>query len=128
MIHGAHHPAGEECLPFSTYDGSPVLTLGYLVTACFLLPLGLLNLKENVSTQLLSFWLLIIFLLHFFYTFVSNDAPSADFDLLQNLPLAGKGYASMMGVIFFNFALTPTLPSLLWEKGRGTRIADVVRR
>ena len=130
--HYKHHEEEEElaadCLPFSTYDSSPILTLGYLITACLLLPLGLMNLKENVSTQLLSFWLLLIFLLHFFYAFISNEAPSADFDVLQHLPLTGSGYASMIGVVFFNFALTPTLPSLLSEKGRGTRITDVVRR
>lgn len=104
--------AGDDCLPFQTLLFGPIIiTLGYVVTALLLGPLGLMDMKENVSTQLLSFVLLLVFLVSFTITFLTSD--SVD---ISNVPLFGSSYTSLLGVVMFNFGLTATIPAWLHEK------------
>jgi hypothetical protein len=83
-----------------------ILSLGYIVTALLLLPLGLMDMKENIASQLLSFFLLLAFLVSFTVTFLGSD----DVDI-HNVPLFGSSYTSLLGVVMFNFGLTATIPA-----------------
>mmetsp|Transcript_20201 Transcript_20201/g.42320 ORF Transcript_20201/g.42320 Transcript_20201/m.42320 type:complete len:546 (+) Transcript_20201:19-1656(+) len=111
-----------DCLPFqnSTF-GAVILSLGYIVTTLLLAPLGLMDMKENVASQLLSFFLLLIFLVSFTITFLSSD----DLDG-TNVPLFGTSYTSLLGVVMFNFGLTATVPAWLHEKSEKTSASSVI--
>ncbi|GMI06061.1 hypothetical protein TrVE_jg5700 [Triparma verrucosa] len=111
-----------KCLPFQKdlYNQGFIFTLGYAVATVVLLPLGLMNLTENVSSQLLSFILLLVFLAEFVVAFIIQG------DDVSHVPLFGTNYFSLFGVVFFNFALTPTIPSLLHSKSEDTSIYKVI--
>ncbi|GMH68332.1 hypothetical protein TL16_g09765 [Triparma laevis f. inornata] len=117
---GYHH----KCLPFQKdlYNQGFILTTGYAIAAVLLFPLGLMNLTENVSSQLLSFVLLLVFLAEFIFAFIIQG------DDVSRVPLFGNtsSYFSLFGVVFFNFALTPTIPSLLHSKSSDTSITKVI--
>lgn len=87
---------GAECLPFSPSSYSPfILTLGYAITTFALLPLCLMDLKENVAAQLLSFGLLLLFLAEFVWSFSSSGFHAA------NINLWGTEWKELLGVVLF---------------------------
>jgi len=72
-------PTSEEgCLPFDNarYKSTFILTAGYVATLILLLPLGMMNMQENVSSQLVSFVLLVVFLGEFLVVFAMNSSSS----------------------------------------------------
>mmetsp|Transcript_5245 Transcript_5245/g.10637 ORF Transcript_5245/g.10637 Transcript_5245/m.10637 type:complete len:118 (+) Transcript_5245:781-1134(+) len=54
------------CYPF-TGDGQFVLTGGYVISALCFMPLGLMDLKENMLWQIISFILTMILILQFIF-------------------------------------------------------------
>lgn len=112
---------GEECLPFDERSyGNVILTWGYVVTATLISPLCLRDMKDNVSTQTMSFLLMLMFLLEFCVSFVFNGID------MTNVTWWGTSWTELLGVVLFNFALTATMPAWLHEKSPETSVTTVV--
>ncbi len=117
-----HHHRIHDCLPFSSHHYSSfVLSLGYAITAIILVPLSLMDMKENAASQKLSFFLLLVFLAEFVGSFYYNG-----FDPDYNFSMWGHTYKELIGVVLFNFALTPTVPAWLHEKSDDTSVPKVI--
>uniref|UniRef100_A0A7S4BD20 Amino acid transporter transmembrane domain-containing protein n=2 Tax=Chrysotila carterae TaxID=13221 RepID=A0A7S4BD20_CHRCT len=88
-----------------------VLTLGYVLCALALAPLGSLSLDDNIKFQIFAFvvqlFLMAEFSLHFWDSAQHVEAP---------LRVVGDSYADVMGVAIFNFALCMCVPSWMNEK------------
>ena len=114
-----------------------LLTLGYACTLLTLMPLSFLNLDDNVLFQLFSFFALIVLCAFFAAAFVAESWSPADDDrpgLLSGRAVsafaegsgAADAYASVVGVVLFNYALAVSLPSWLNEKKASVQPARVV--
>eukprot|EP00928_Gymnodinium_smaydae_P034131 TRINITY_DN24266_c0_g2_i1.p1 TRINITY_DN24266_c0_g2~~TRINITY_DN24266_c0_g2_i1.p1 ORF type:complete len:522 (-),score=50.34 TRINITY_DN24266_c0_g2_i1:218-1783(-) len=105
------------CIPFAnitgdaTHDVGMVLTVGYVLTLVSLMPLGFLNLDDNIKFQIVSFFVLTFLCVEFLCEMVFVQGQDASL-----LPMMGTSYSSMLGTIIFNFAYSPTLPSWINEK------------
>lgn len=119
---GHSHVTDTTCVPFAylphTSDDGPhghaigmVLTTGYLLTLATMMPLGFLNLDDNVKFQLVSFVVLVILCVEFLYAMFVEQQPDTSL-----VPIVGNTFSSMCGTIIFNFAYCPTLPSWMNEK------------
>lgn len=105
------------CVPFAHlvdqngYQIGMVFTAGYVVTMITMMPMGFLNLDDNIKFQIGSFVFLVVLCGEFIYEMlvVQGQAPSL-------MPAIGLDYSSMVGTILFNFAYCPTLPSWMNEK------------
>jgi hypothetical protein len=116
-----HHSA---CLPFDGDSyGAVLLSIGYVVATITLMPLGMMDMKENAAFQKLSFILLVVFLVEFVISFIlsTKEASSA-----TKLSLWGSDYSQLLGVVLFNFSLTPTIPAWLHEKDSKTSVQKVI--
>lgn len=108
------------CVPF-TYDamvespapGGFVLTLGYVLCTFLFLYLGLLNLDENISMQIMSFFALLLISLEFLWCFHTQIRPEHSYD---RVPAFGEDWSDCLGVVIFNFAFCVTIPSWVNEK------------
>jgi amino acid permease len=99
------------CLPFSPSGYSKfIVSLGYVITCVLLLPLCLMDMKDNVNAQLLSFVLLLVFLVEFVWSFFNTGFHR------ENFKWFGSEWKELLGVVLFNFSLTATMPAWLHEK------------
>jgi len=107
-----NHPAG--CVPF---DGEGyVVTLGYIVTLAMIMPMGIMNLEDNIWIQYLSFLMLVVLMLEFFYHFIHMGLHPA------TVSVVGTDFSHVLGVIIFNFAFVVTIPSWVNEKKPGVSV------
>uniref|UniRef100_A0A7S1FZF2 Amino acid transporter transmembrane domain-containing protein n=2 Tax=Corethron hystrix TaxID=216773 RepID=A0A7S1FZF2_9STRA len=107
------------CYPF-TGDGQFVLTGGYVISALCFMPLGLMDLKENMLWQIISFILTVVLILQFILAFW-NKGLSYD-----NVSLWGESWGDLFGVILFNNALCTCIPAWLYEKKKDVSVSGVV--
>jgi hypothetical protein len=98
------------CTPFAKADYG-VITLGYLMTTAFFLPLGLGDLKETIGVQIASFIAFFVFFLQFEWEFHEKG-----FNFADTVPWVGSDFSQLAGVVLFNYAYPITVPSWLNEK------------
>ena len=102
------------CDPFGDNDddfyGNLILTAGYMIAALVLVPVCLLDLKENVACQIFGFAVLCLNSVQFVGSFVAYGVN------LDYLPLWGDRFERMIGVILFNFSLVVAIPAWLHDK------------
>jgi amino acid permease len=92
------------------FGGATVISLGYIVLLALVVPLGFLDLSENVRYQSYSFWLSIAILMQFIYHFSSRPR---HFD---QTPTIGGDFSQLGGVFIFSYAFTTLIPSWYNEK------------
>jgi len=83
------------------------------------MPMGFLNLDENIIFQYLSFAILVGFMGEFFWQFFSN---TLHFD---QVPFVGKDQSQSLGVIIFAFTYVVTVPSWCNEKMESVRFVKI---
>lgn len=99
------------CVPFDNVgDGSILISAGNLVTCLLFLPLALMDLKENVAWQILSFLILIATSAQFIVEFCWNGIH------FESITWWGTDWSDLFGVILFNFSLVLLIPAWLYER------------
>jgi len=96
------------CTPFNEH-GPLLLTVGYCITCLLFVPLGRGQLKETVWVQIFSLLVFVLLLSVFVWEFEWRG-------LDYSVPLVGRNFSQLAGVVLFNFAYTVTVPSWLCEK------------
>lgn len=124
-----------DCVPFED-DTGYLYTVGMFVTTALTLPFGLLNLKENMWIQWLTFWCTVLLSAGLLVriAFVVPDAYqfSALADsgsiLSSNFPAwFGERYSKLFGVCLFLYAGLPiSVPAWLTEKNLDVSVTDAI--
>jgi amino acid permease len=111
------------CVPFQDEPERfrLVLTAGYVLLSAVVLPMGCMNLDENMKVQILSFLLLcaltVIFAVHYLLLIGLHSeqgimTPSHREEVrASSVPMIGEEISEALGTIFFNFAWIVFLPS-----------------
>jgi len=101
----------------SPFDGNIMfITAGYLVTLAFVIPMGLLNLDDNVYIQVFALFFLVVVITNWIVTFfLAGLSYSA-------VPVIGKDISNVMGNVIFNYGFITTVPSWVNEKKPGVGV------
>jgi hypothetical protein len=91
-------------------DGTYGLPLGFFLTALIIIPLGLLNLDDNIIVQKGAFLLLISICFTWAVMFGEKGFHS------DWVPAVGTEFAPVVGISIANFAFLTSLPSWINEK------------
>jgi hypothetical protein len=105
---------------FSEHSGL-VLSAGYVLVMCVCLPMGLLNLDDNMYVQVFSSFILVGVTGCFGWQFVHKGLQ------LSTLPLIGAESGSVAGVVMFSFASVVSVPSWANEKKPDCSTTQTVR-
>ncbi|KAI8812088.1 hypothetical protein BJ742DRAFT_674204 [Cladochytrium replicatum] len=89
------------------FDQPVLFTVGYLVTIVLTIPLGFVNLDDNIQIQIGAFFLMFVVLLH--WIVASFTSPEV-FKPSRLLPI-GDELSSVAGVVLLNLAFTVVVPS-----------------
>jgi hypothetical protein len=87
-----------------------VLTLGYLSAFVICMPMGFLNLDENIYFQYISFFVLFGIAGIFGYEFFDRGLDS------RGTPVVGSDVSTAAGICLFSFTYVVTIPSWVNEK------------
>ena len=104
-----HKGFGTGVSPFG--DDVWVISIGFLVILLMAVPLGYVNLDDNIGVQKGAFVILMIICVEWFVWFVYRG----DLDY-GNVPAVGKDMSQVLGTIVFNYAYVTTIPSCFNEK------------
>jgi hypothetical protein len=99
------------CIPFqddATF--SVILTAGYVLLTAIVLPMGCMNLDDNITIQIISFWMLVALTGVFIVNYITIGL---DFDAV---PMIGSNFSEALGTVIFNYAFIVFLPSWVNEK------------
>ena len=102
----------------STFGDAYVISLGFLVVMGVTVPLGYLNLEDNIWVQVVGFLGLVACIVTWTYQFVFVSG--INYDLMPPFYLQGLG--PVIPTVAFNWAFITTLPSWLNEKGKGVSV------
>eukprot|EP00397_Hematodinium_sp_SG-2012_P037764 GEMP01040976.1.p1 GENE.GEMP01040976.1~~GEMP01040976.1.p1 ORF type:complete len:473 (+),score=50.51 GEMP01040976.1:259-1677(+) len=93
---------------------SAVITQGYLICLSLAIPLGLLNLDDNIVIQIISMFLCMFCIALWLYELI----PEAEGDVKAYFKedLSGYNYHDIIGSVMSNFAFVITVPSWCNEK------------
>eukprot|EP01095_Lingulamoeba_sp_RSL-Kostka_P006062 TRINITY_DN186_c0_g1_i1.p1 TRINITY_DN186_c0_g1~~TRINITY_DN186_c0_g1_i1.p1 ORF type:complete len:498 (-),score=105.27 TRINITY_DN186_c0_g1_i1:4-1497(-) len=97
----------DNVVPF--VDDNLVFTLGYLICMVICMPMGFLNLDENIYFQYVSFLILVVLLVEFAVQFFLNGIETS------YVPLYGE-QTTVLGVVIFAYTYVVTIPSWCNEK------------
>jgi len=102
----------------STFGDSYIISLGFLVVMGVTVPLGYMNLEDNIWVQVIGFLGLVACIITWTYQFVFVSG--INYDLMPPFYLQGLG--PVIPTVAFNWAFITTLPSWLNEKGKGVSV------
>jgi amino acid permease len=107
----------------SVFGGDYVLSLGYIIVAIIVIPMGIFNLEDNIWVQKGGFLGLVFCVFAWLaqFLFVSGIDTSLT-------PAVGEysSWGSSISLIVFNFGFTLTVPSWINEKEPGTSTSSSV--
>lgn len=103
-------------LPFA--KDSYVLSLGVLVVIVIVVPLGYINLDDNIIVQVLSFLTTILIMGVWFVDFGVRFSRG----VFLPLALVGSDLTQVLGTVIFNYAGVMTVPSWVNERRRSVSI------
>lgn len=109
-------PSDVACEPFEN-TSDMIITAGYFISAVVFLPIGFLDLKENIPFQTFSLAFLILTSIIFIILFLCSD----QFDP-NNMPLFGDEWDDLLGIILFNFTAVTSIPAWLYEKNPNVNV------
>ncbi|RKP12426.1 hypothetical protein BJ684DRAFT_11494, partial [Piptocephalis cylindrospora] len=92
-----------EASPFG--DRYLLASAGYLLSAACVLPLSLLNLVDNIKSQVISLVALILIVLVWIILFLMHGVHP------QYMPVLGADHSQVLGTIIFNYVYMTTIPS-----------------
>jgi len=102
----------------SAFGGAYVLSLGYAVVLAVTIPLGLLNLEDNMWVQQAGFIALTACVLLWTVQFFVTGLNPARMPMVQAGGAgASAGLTSILSTVIFNYGFVTTVPSWLAEKG-----------
>lgn len=106
----------------SPFGQAYTVSLGYLITLAITIPLGYLNLDDNIYVQVGG-----VALLFACITTWSVNLVAAGIDTTQ-MPVAqgGAGMMSVFSLVLFNYGYVATVPSWLNEKSRTASVAPSI--
>lgn len=119
IVHDKFEPEAY-CDPFEADEYGYVISIGYVITLVCFLPLGLLNLKENVAWQIFCFIVTLGTILQFTIYFFSFDHD------IRNLSMWGESWYTLFGIILFDFTLVTAIPAWLYEKSPDVSASKVI--
>lgn len=107
------HADTDQIVTDSLFGDSYVITVGYVIVLIVCIPLGILNLEDNILIQIGGMILTVVCILIWMINFiVMGLKPSY-------VPAFGSGignYTPLLSTILFNYGFVATLPSWLNEK------------
>ncbi|GKY98627.1 hypothetical protein MPSEU_000819400 [Mayamaea pseudoterrestris] len=111
------------CLPFlkETIESGILITMGNLIASGVILPLALMDLKDNAWWQVVGFVVLLATSLQFVIQFALTPNLS-----LRNTSWMGTNWDDLFGVVVFNFALVIAIPAWLYEREPHVPVAKVI--
>ena len=107
-------PSGQN----SAFGNDYVVSVGYGVVMAITIPLGLLNLDDNIWVQIGGFVLLSLTIAVWSVQFIFYSGLS----LARTPAFNVSGFAGALSTIAFNYGLILTIPSWLAEKGPAVRV------
>jgi len=118
--------AGWQCVTAEAVSDSPfnnnayyLFTAGFLFMMIVVIPMGLLNLDDNIFIQILADIFLIVVTIDFLITFILHGL---DF---SNVPFFNpSGQSPVLGVIMANYAFVTTVPSWCSEKKKEVSVSS----
>jgi len=109
---------GVECVSTEATSDSPfsansyyLFTIGFILMMIVVIPLGLLNLDDNIYIQIMANVFLFLITVDFMITFIRHGLDFSSVPFYK-----GSGQAPVLGVIMANFAFATTVPSWCGEK------------
>lgn len=108
---------GWECVDVPQPSDSPfpdghfyLFTVGFLIMMVIVIPMGLLNLDDNIIVQILADVFLVVVTGDFLVTFCLHGLKP------KTVPLIGKNQTMVLGQIMANYGFVTTIPSWCSEK------------
>ncbi|CAG8723723.1 6441_t:CDS:2 [Cetraspora pellucida] len=123
---GIYPTGGLYCVTEQSGTGSPfgnaymLITAGYLISLVMVIPLGVLELVDNVRIQIASFVTLIFIIIVWLVTFIIHGL-TRDF-----VPFVGNSQSQVVGTVLYNYAFITTVPSWVHDTGRNVPIRKIV--
>ncbi|CAG8474213.1 10553_t:CDS:2, partial [Funneliformis mosseae] len=108
---GIHPDTGFFCVNEHKAEGSPfeerymLITAGYLIALCITVPLGIMDLVENIKVQIISLMTLIFIIVTWLVTFGIHGLNT------ELVPMVGYDKSQVVGTVLFNYAFIMTVPS-----------------
>ncbi|CAI2164001.1 17661_t:CDS:2 [Funneliformis geosporum] len=108
---GIHPDTGFFCVNEHKAEGSPFeerymfITAGYLIALCITVPLGIMDLVENIKVQIISLMTLITIIVTWLVTFSIHGLNT------ELVPMVGYDKSQVIGTVLFNYAFIITVPS-----------------
>ncbi|GBB94193.1 hypothetical protein RclHR1_23090001 [Rhizophagus clarus] len=108
---GIHPDVGLICVNSQKAEGSPFeerymfLTAGYLIALCITVPMGVIDLVENIKVQIMSLLSLAFIVVTWLVTFVIHGLDTG------HVPMIGYDNSQVIGTVLFNYAFIITIPS-----------------
>ena len=110
-------PLPPEKISISPFEsGVYCIPLGLYFTALFVIPLGLVNLDDNIKVQKGAFYSLIIIVLIWVGLLAAQNPTS------NAVRAVGANFNTVLGTSLFNFAFVSSVPSWVNEKAEGVSI------
>jgi len=97
-------------------DGVYVLPLGLIVTMLVVLPMGMVNLDDNIFVQKGAFVAILAIVFIWVGIFISQGLEPS------RVPAIGSNFTTVLGVVVFNFAMITSIPSWVNEKKENVSI------
>lgn len=97
---------------FSPFGNAYVVSLGYIIVMCVVIPLGYLNLDDNVWVQVGGVAFLSACVFVWVSQFISDGLNEGTMPTVNT-----SGFPSVLATVLFNYGYVPTVPSWLNEKG-----------
>lgn len=91
-------------------DAYMLFTVGFILMMCIVIPMGMLNLDDNIIVQIAADVFLVVVTVDFLVTFILHGL---DF---SKIPAVGADQSQVLGNIMSNFAFITTIPSWCSEK------------
>jgi Transmembrane amino acid transporter protein len=104
-----HEGHGTSDSPFG--DSTYVVSIGFVVVLIMAVPLGYVNLDDNIIVQKIACLLFLVIMLEWIVWFLYRGP--LDF---TNVPVVGDNLSTVLGTVIFNYAYVTTIPSWVNEK------------
>ncbi|KAG0030012.1 hypothetical protein BGZ81_003166 [Podila clonocystis] len=89
----------------SPFSGVMIISAGVIVSLALIVPLGLMNLSENIWIQMVSAVCIVLVILQWIVTFFTHGLDTS------RVPALGTDISQTFGQILFNFAYVVNIPS-----------------
>ena len=107
----------------SPFGSAYVISLGYVVVVALCIPLGMLNLDDNIGMQVGGMLLTVVCVVVWFFDFSSRGL---HWENMPALPSNFSAYPTLLSTVIFNYGFVATIPSWLNEKAHKVRVSTTV--